>query len=53
MQQNIGEYLQEESRTVPGRHETDTFRDQVNALRDDVARCEARRCKFEDGLREI
>ncbi|MED5420449.1 MAG: SCP2 sterol-binding domain-containing protein [Pseudomonadota bacterium] len=52
MQQNIGEYLQEESRTVPGRHETDTFRDQVNALRDDVARFEARLCKLEDGLRE-
>jgi ubiquinone biosynthesis protein UbiJ len=42
MGQNIGEYLQEESRTVPGRYEVDTFREDVNTLRDDVARFEAR-----------
>lgn len=40
--QNIGEYLQEESRAVPSRYELDTFRTDVNALRDDVARFEAR-----------
>lgn len=49
MQQNIGEYLQEESRAVPGRHEADEFRDDVNSLRDDVARFEARLKKFEAG----
>jgi ubiquinone biosynthesis protein UbiJ len=48
MQQNIGEYLQEESRTVPGRHEADEFRENVNSLRDDVARFEARLKKFEE-----
>ncbi len=49
MQQNIGEYLQEESRAVPGRHEADAFRDEVNTLRDDVARFEARLRKLEAG----
>ena len=49
MQQNVGEYLQEESRAVPGRHEADDFRDNVNSLRDDVARFEARLKKFEEG----
>lgn len=48
MQQNIGEYLQEESDAVPGRHQVDRFRDDVNALRDDVARFEARLRKFEE-----
>jgi len=42
MRQNIGEYLQEESRTVPTRGEVDAFRRRVDALRDDVARFEAR-----------
>ena len=42
MQQNIGEYLAEESRAVPSRHEVDVFRQDVNKLRDDVARLEAR-----------
>ena len=49
MQQNVSEYLQEESRTVPGRHETDEFRNDVNSLRDDVARFEARLKKLEEG----
>ena len=49
MQQNIGEYLQEESRAVPGRYEADAFRDDVNKLRDDVARFEARLRKLEEG----
>lgn len=47
MQQNIGEYLQEESHAVPGRHEAVEFRTDVNSLRDDVARFEARLKKFE------
>ena len=42
MQQNIREYLQEESRAVPSRQEIDDFRNNVHALRDDVARIEAR-----------
>ena len=42
MRQNIGEYLQEESRAVPTREEVEIFRSQVDGLRDDVARFEAR-----------
>jgi ubiquinone biosynthesis protein UbiJ len=42
MQQNVGEYLREESRAVPTRDEVVGFRDQVDTLRDDVARFEAR-----------
>ncbi|MDH5344185.1 MAG: SCP2 sterol-binding domain-containing protein [Gammaproteobacteria bacterium] len=51
MEQNVGEYLKEESRAVPGRHEADAFRDRVNTLRDDVARFEARLRKLEEALR--
>ena len=40
--QNVSEYLQEESRTVPSRYETNAFRQRVESLRDDVARLEAR-----------
>lgn len=39
---NIREYLQEESRDAPSRYEVDRFADNVNALRDDVDRLEAR-----------
>lgn len=42
MLQNIAEYLQEESRTLPSRNEVNAFRDDVNVLRDDVARLDAR-----------
>ena len=42
MQQNISEYLREEGRAVPGRDEVDAFRHDVETLRDDVARFEAR-----------
>jgi ubiquinone biosynthesis protein UbiJ len=42
MHQNVGEYLQEESRTVPTRDEVAEFQGQVDKLRDDVARFEAR-----------
>jgi len=47
LRQNVSEYLQEESRTVPSRYETDVFRKQVESLRDDVARFEARLKRFE------
>jgi ubiquinone biosynthesis protein UbiJ len=39
---NIREYLQEESRDAPSRYELDRFVSDVNALRDDVERLEAR-----------
>jgi len=39
---NIREYLQEESRDVPSRYEVERFTANVNALRDDVDRLEAR-----------
>ena len=39
---NIREYLQEERREVPSRYEFERFGNNVNALRDDVARLEAR-----------
>ena len=42
MRQNVSEYLQEESRSVPSRYEADLFRQEVESLRDDVARLEAR-----------
>lgn len=42
MRQNISEYLQEESRAVPSQTEVEMFRQNVNTLRDDVARFEAR-----------
>jgi ubiquinone biosynthesis protein UbiJ len=42
MRQNVTEYLQEESRTVPSRYEADVFRKRVESLRDDVARFDAR-----------
>jgi len=42
MRQNVSEYLQEESRAVPARHEVAAFGEDVQALRDDVARLEAR-----------
>ena len=49
LRQNVSEYLQEESRTVPSRYETDVFRKQVETLRDNVARFEARLKRFEAG----
>ncbi len=45
--QNVSEYLQEESRAVPSRYETDAFCHRVEALRDDVARFEARLRRLE------
>ena len=50
VQQNVSEYLQEESRAVPSRYEAEEFRGQVDALRDDVARFEARLKQFESDL---
>lgn len=39
---NVREYLQEESGEVPSRYEVERFAQQVDVLRDDVARLEAR-----------
>ena len=46
---NIREYLQEESRDVPSRYEVEQFTSKVDALRDDVARFEARLSRIESG----
>lgn len=48
VRQNVSEYLQEESRSVPTRYEVEEFRDKVQTLRDDVARCEARLAQLEN-----
>jgi ubiquinone biosynthesis protein UbiJ len=50
LHQNLREYLQEEQRSVPARYEVDRFRDQVEAMRDDVARLEARLKHLEQNL---
>ncbi len=50
LQQNASEYLQEESRAVPSRYEAEVFRGQVDTLRDDVARFEARMKQAESDL---
>jgi ubiquinone biosynthesis protein UbiJ len=41
-QQNISEYLQEERRDLPSKLEIKNFNQEVNVLRDDVARFEVR-----------
>ena len=48
VRQNVREYLQEESRTVPSRYEVDAFRNQTETLRDDVERFEARLRRLEN-----
>ena len=50
MRQNLGEYLQEESRVAPSRYEVNAFRDEVETLRDDVARFDARLKRLERSL---
>ena len=42
LEQNVAEYLQEESGALPSRFEVDDFRRRVDTLRDDVERFEAR-----------
>lgn len=46
-EQNVAEYLQEESRAVPGRHEGEAFRRDLETLRDDVERFDARLRRLE------
>jgi len=45
---NLREYLQEESRDAPSRYEVERFAGNVNTLRDDVARLEARINRLQD-----
>jgi ubiquinone biosynthesis protein UbiJ len=45
---NIREYLQEEGRDAPSRYEVDRFAGNVNTLRDDVDRLEARINRLQD-----
>ncbi|MGH8193798.1 MAG: ubiquinone biosynthesis accessory factor UbiJ [Woeseiaceae bacterium] len=47
LRQNVSEYLQEESRELPGRYEVEDFRERVDTLRDDVARMDARLKRLE------
>lgn len=47
MKMNMGEYLQEEIRYIPSQNEVDGFMQDVNALRNDVSRLEARLKKIE------
>ncbi len=53
LQQDIGEYLQEESRILPSRVEVATFMDEVDRLRDDTERLEARVRRLQHHLTEI
>jgi ubiquinone biosynthesis protein UbiJ len=46
---NVREYLQEESRDLPSRYEFERFSRRVDALRDDVARLEARMKRLDPG----
>lgn len=48
MGENIREYLQEESRDAPSRYEVERFGGDVNKLRDDVDRLEARINRLRD-----
>ena len=48
MEENIREYLQEESRDLPSRYEMDRFADEVDVLRDDVDRLAARLKRLRD-----
>ena len=45
---NIREYLHDESRDAPSRYEVDSFTADVNTLRDDVDRIEARMSRLQD-----
>ena len=47
--QNVSEFLQEEGRDVPSRTEADEFIADVDKLRDDVERLEARIAEIERG----
>ena len=48
MEANVREYLQEESRELPSRYEIERFTRDLNVLRDDVERAEARLARLEE-----
>ena len=48
METNVREYLQEESRHLPSRYEVERFTRDLNVLRDDVERAEARLARLEE-----
>lgn len=48
MEANVREYLQEESRQLPSRYEVERFTRDLNVLRDDVERAEARLARLEE-----
>ncbi len=48
MEANVREYLQEESRDLPSRYEVERFTRELNVLRDDVERTEARLARLEE-----
>ncbi len=50
MTSNVAEYLQEERREVPTRYEVNRFQGDVQKLRDDVARAEARVNRLQNGV---
>ncbi len=52
LQQDVTEYLQEESRILPGRTEITPFMDEVDRLRDDTERLEARIKRLQRHLAE-
>ncbi len=52
LRQDIGEYLQEESRILPSRTEVTAFMDEVDRLRDDTERLEARVRRLQRRLTE-
>ena len=52
MTQNISEYLTEERKATPGRYEVEAFSAEVNRLRDDVARFEARLKRVESATEQ-
>jgi len=47
LESNVREYLQEESRNLPSRYEVERFRRDLNVLRDDLERAEARLKRLE------
>jgi ubiquinone biosynthesis accessory factor UbiJ len=48
LSQDLSEYLQEESRSLPSRNEFDQFNGEVERIRDDVERFEARLKRLEE-----
>lgn len=49
---NLREYLQEELRLLPGRLELEPFYSDVDRLRDDMARLEARVARVQQGMKQ-